>query len=312
MLNLFGVFPHKEDHLTKPNFFIIGAPKCGTTSLATWLAQHPNVYMSPVKEPNFFSADLGKHKLTWQEYEMLFEGVTEQHQAIGEASTSYLFSKVAVPKIESTIEEARYIVMVRNPIDMAYAFHEEQLVLGNEHIRDFAKAWALSEERAQGREVTRWCREPRRLDYKSVCRLGEQLQRLFTIVPRERVLVLVLDDIRENPRREYLRVLRFLGLVDDGRMAFPVYNSAKERRLPGLQRAILITGEASVMVKQWLGIPKVKGTGLLTRISRMDIRRRPRPPMPPELRAELAAYFREDVALLSRLLERDFSEWLKI
>lgn len=297
--------------MKKPNFFIIGAPKCGTTSLATWLADHPEIYMSPVKEPGFFSADLGQDKLTRREYEMLFRDAPDESKAIGEASTSYLFSKVAVPAIEREIAGARYIVMVRNPIDMAYSLHEQQIVLGNEHIKDFAKAWALSEERARGQKVTSWCREPKLLDYKSVCRLGEQLQRLFRTVPQGRVLVVVLDDVKENPRREYLRVLRFLGVSDDGRTEFPVYNSAKSRQWPALRKAVLVVDKVSHSVKRALGIPTIWGTGILHRLDSLNLRYRPRPPMPPELRAELAEYFRDDVALLSRLLERDLSDWLK-
>ena len=203
--------------MKKPNFFIIGAPKCGTTSLAAWLSEHPNVYMSPVKEPNFYNADLGNHELTRREYELLFKKATANHKAVGEASTSYLFSQVAVSRIEQEFAgKVQYIVTVRNPIDMAHSFYEELVVLGYEHIKEFSKAWQLSEERSKGHAVTRLCHEPKLLDYKSVCKLGEQVERLFRIVPRDRVLVLVLDDVKANPRGEYLKVLDFLGVPDDG------------------------------------------------------------------------------------------------
>jgi len=305
--------PSEGDGVKKPNFFIIGAPKCGTTSLAAWLSEHPNIYMSPLKEPHFFNMDLKYHNVSnSRDYWLLFDGVTSEHKAVGEASVFYLFSKTAVPRIEKEVPGAKYIVMVRNPVDMAYSLHEQQVVAGNEHIKDFAQAWHLSEKRAKGQEVTRWCREPKLLDYKSVCKLGEQLERLFKIVPRERVLVLVLDDVKENPRREYLKVLNFLGVSDDGRTEFPVYNPAKERRWPWLRRAVLAMGRASRSVKKALGIPTVRGTGILNRIDKLNIRYRPRPPMPPELRAEITEYFRDDVLLLSRLLDRDFSTWLKL
>jgi len=298
--------------VNKPNFFIIGAPKCGTTSLAAWLEEHPNVYMSPVKEPHYFSTDL-KHgsALTQRGYALLFRGAAVAHKAIGEASVFYLFSRVAVPRIEEEFPGARYVVLVRNPIDMAYSLHEQQIVAGNEHIIDFAQAWKLSAERAKGREVTRWCLEPRLLDYKSVCRLGEQLERLFNTVPRERVLVLLLDDVKENPRREYLKVLEFLGVPDDGRTDFPVKNPAKERRWPRLQRAVITTARVCRPFKRRLGLPLVPGTRIINALDEMNLRYRPRLPMRPELRAELARYFVEDVYLLSRLLNRDLSKWAK-
>ena len=298
--------------MKQPNFFIIGAPKCGTTSLAAWLSEHPNIFMSPIKEPHYFNTDL-KHHLAHnrRDYEALFQGATEEHVAVGEASVFYLYSKVAVSRIEIEFPESKYIVMVRNPVDMAYSLHEQNIAAGYEHVLDFSKAWALSDKRSRGLEVSRWCPEPKILDYKSVCKLGEQIARLYKTVPKERVLVLVLDDIRANPRREYLRVLKFLGVPDDGKTVFPVHNPAKERRWLWMRRAVLAAGKASSAIKRALGIPAVRGTGLLNAFDKLNLRYRQRPPMPLELRAELTEYFQGDILLLSRLLGRDFSEWLK-
>jgi len=296
--------------MKKPNFFIIGAPKCGTTSLAAWLSEHPNIYMSPVKEPHFFDSDLKCSMVpNRRAYERLFRGATVEHKAIGEASVYYLFSKVAVPRIEQEIPGSRYIVMIRNPVDMAYSLYEQKVVTGNEHLKSFEEAWRLSEKRARGEAVTRRCREPKLLDYKSVCRLGEQLERLFRTVPRERILVLVLDDLKDNPRREYLKVLAFLGVPDDGRKEFPVKNPAKELRWPRLYYALREVGVA-LGVKRWLAAPGV--WKLISAIIRLNTKFRPREPMPSDLRAELIEYFRDDIHRLEKLLERDLSTWLEV
>lgn len=299
--------------MKKPNFFIIGAPKCGTTSLAAWLAEHPNIFMCPGKEPHFFNTDL-KHRNTysWRAYQALFRAANDIHIAVGEASVYYLFSQVAVPNIEREIPNARYIVMLRNPVEMAYSLHGQRLYTGNEHVADFEKAWELSPERREGRMVTRLCREPKLSDYQSVCRLGEQLERLFRIVPRERVLVLVLDDMRENPRAEYLKVLNFLGVPDDGRTEFPVKNPAKKARYTWLQKGVRVAARASLQTKRLLGISGSRRFGILEKLDRLNRRHTPRPPMSPELRARLMDYFREDILLLERLLNRDFSAWLRI
>ena len=267
--------------------------------------------MSPVKEPTFYCSDLGNSKITRREYEMLFCNCGSYHKAIGEASTSYLFSQTAVPAIEKELAEARYIVMLRNPVEMAYSFHEELCVLGSENIKKFSKAWRLSEVRAKGLAVTRWCREPRLLDYKSVCRLGEQVERLYSMVPSERVHVLVLDDIKENPRLEYLNVLNFLGVSDDGKMEYSVKNSAKEQRLPWLQKTVKITGKISENIKERVGIPITRGTGFLQMLKKSNIRYRPRPLLSIEMRKELTCYFKQDILRLSNLLNRDFSGWTK-
>ncbi|HDM78515.1 MAG TPA: sulfotransferase [Deltaproteobacteria bacterium] len=301
--------------MKKPNFFIIGAPKCGTTSLATWLSEHPNIYMSPIKEPHFYSADLPKYRAvkTKKEYDLLFkEADPSRHYAVGEASVYYLFSRVAVPQIEREHPGAKYIVMVRNPVDMAYSLHEQLIVSGNEHIRDFAKAWELSPERRQGRAVSWWCKDPKVLDYQSICKLGEQLERLFKIVSRERVLVLILDDIKENPRREYLKVLDFLEVPDDGRTIFPVKNPAKELRWPFVQKGVRLVGEWWVALKRLVGIPRHVGrTGILKTITRFNVRHRPRNPMSEDLRQQLSNYFRQDVEKLSNLIGRDLTYWLE-
>ena len=247
--------------MKKPNFFIIGAPKCGTTSMARWLSEHPNIYMSPVKEPNFFNTDdQWTVTRTLRQYEALFRNAGPEHVAVGEASVWYLFSRVAVPNILTYCKEPKFIVMVRNPIEMAYSLHQQELLSGNEHIKDFRKAWELQPERAKGLEISRFCVEPKRLLYGPACKLGEQLERLWSLVPEERVLVIVLDDVKENPRREYLRVLEFLGVPDDGRNIFPVYNPAQEYRLPRLGKAIALVGRTVGMLKKKFRNPEGIGS----------------------------------------------------
>jgi len=293
-----------------PNFFIIGAPKCGTTSLAAWLADHPNIYMSPIKEPFYFSEDI-KHRwcTDWNVYQRLFDAAISAHLAIGEASTFYLFSRVAVPTIEKEIAGARYIVMLRNPVDMAYALHEQQLRSFNENIEDFWQAWPLASKRRVGELVPPGCVDPVLLDYPAWCRLGEQLERLFSIVPRDRVLVLVLDDLKQDPRREYVRVLDFLGVPDDGRTNFPVYNPAREWRSRWAAQVIRALAKTVAWSKHVRGILPRRSLGIVRRLEAWNAQQRARPPLSPYVRAELEAYFADDLARLERLLGRKFPHW---
>lgn len=297
--------------MKKPNFFIIGAPKCGTTSLAAWLAEHPNIYMCPGKEPHYYNTDLGhRNTCSRKAYEGLFRRATDTHSAVGEASVYYLYSRDAVPIIEREIPNARYIVMLRNPVEMACSLHGQRLFSGNEHIEDFEEAWKLSPKRRRGDSVLRGCREPRLSDYQMVCRLGEQLERLYTIVPRERVLALMLDDVRTDPRSGYLRVLDFLNVPDDGRVNFPVRNAAKVVRCPWVHSFVLSVARASRATKRILGISAVRRTNILKRIAKLNSRHQPRSPISEGLRAEMIKYFRDDVLLLESLLDRDLSGWL--
>jgi hypothetical protein len=295
-----------ETSMKRPNFFILGAPKCGTTSMAAWLSEHPNVFMSPIKEPFFFCTDLlPAHPRRFAAYERLFSAATREHSIVAEATTSYLYSNAAVPKILGYADDPRLLVMIRNPIDMAYSLHGEMLYQGDEHIADFEQAWMLQDDRRAGRSVNRLCRDPQLLLYGPYCRVGEQLERLYTLVPREHVCVLVMDDVRSRPHNEYLKLLGFLGLPDDDRSTFPAHNPAKARRSRALVRLMRPIEE----IRRTVG-PVYRGLGILRWISDLNRVEKPRIPMSGELRASLVAYFRDDVHLSSELLDRDLTHWL--
>jgi Sulfotransferase domain len=137
----------------KPNFFILGAPKCGTTSMAEWLRTHPNIFVSPNKEPNFFNTHDGPRLYTSDQYEALFRGANDEHVAVGEASALYLSSSEAVINIMRYKPDARFIVMVRNPAEMAPSYHAELVLHGAENVKDFVTAWHLQESRRLGRNL---------------------------------------------------------------------------------------------------------------------------------------------------------------
>jgi hypothetical protein len=286
--------------VSNPNFFILGAPKCGTTSLAGWLREHPQVFMPEWKEPHFFNTDhQPKMSPPKAHYDSLFTPAGEEHIAVGEASVWYLYSTDAVPNIENTYPESRYIVCFRNPVEMAYSLHNQMLVSGEESVRDFEEAWRLSGERLAGRNVPRFSREPSHLAYHKVCSLGAQYERLLSLVGVDRVLPVIMEDVKADARGQYLRVIEFLGLDDDGRSDFPVLNRAKERRSVLLRKLVMTAGD----VKRSLGI--YSGFGLLNKIDRTNVRDRQRPPLPGEIRQQLQQYFRDDVARLGQLLGRD-------
>jgi hypothetical protein len=288
----------------RPDFFILGAPKCGTTSLAAWLAGHPAIFLSAVKEPHFFNTDDRQGVSSLAEYERLFADARGMHAAIGEASVWYLSSATAVPNILAYQPAARFIVMLRSPVNMAPALHAEMVLGGHETVRDFRTAWHLQDARRHGEclPALSWAR--RRLLYGEACALGAQLDRLLGIVPRPRVLIILLEDMARAPRQEYQRALQFLGVPDDGRTAFPVHNAARAARYPGLTRALFVVAQ----VKRRLGIRL--HAGLWDRVAAFNMAPRPRPPLAPDMLALLRHYFSEDIAVLERLLQRDLSHWL--
>lgn len=290
--------------MAKPNFFMIGAPKCGTTSLARWLSEHPQVFFSPVKEPHFFNTDAHRlNHLSLAGYERLFAKATAGHRAVGEGSTGYLRSTVAVRNLLEYNGEARLVVCLRNPVEMAYSLHNQRLVEGYEHVVDFETAWRLSPDRARGQAASRWCPWAQWLAYHEICRVGSQLERVLQLVPRERVLVLLFDDLQKNPRQLYLELLGYLGADDDGRTAFSLENPGAQVRSVWLQRASNLVGSA----KRALRIRH--GLGVLTALQRVNSRRMRRPSLRPEFRKELVTHFSGEVSKLEGLIGRDLSAW---
>jgi hypothetical protein len=290
----------------RPDFFIIGAPKCGTTSLAHWLGQHREVYFSPVKEPHFFNDEDELRTIrTLAEYEALFSPADGRHKAVGEGSTWYLFAPEAVVNIERyTGGKAKYVVCLRNPVDMACSLHSEMYVNGNEPVADFEKAWRLQADRAAGRVRLAFSGAPSHLQYARACALGSLLSRLYDRVPRERVLTLFLDDIAADGRKALGEVAAFLGIgTDFSGIDFAVRNSAKRPASPGLVRMIAAAGALKRALRVRAGL------GVLDGLSRLNTVPDKRPAIGPRFRAELTDAFLPEIERIEALTGRDLGSW---
>ncbi len=292
--------------MTAPDFFLIGAPKCGTTSLAAWLAQHGEVFMCAPKEPFFFCTDIAAQRTTrtWGDYLSLFDGA-EGASAVGEASTSYLRSRVAVPAILKRVPSARFVVCLRNPVDMVASVHGQMVRGVREDERDLATALALEPERLRGLRLPPGTEEPADLIYTETCALGSQLAQLYEQVNRDRVHLVFMDDLRADPRRVWIDLQAFLGIDDDGRSAFAAENAravprlaAASRMLRGLHRA-----KNRVLPGRSLGFGAGLGRALERAPTAVETE------MPPALRVELARRFAVEVDRLEYLTGRDLSAW---
>ncbi len=302
--------------MAKPNFFIIGAPKCGTTALSEYLRQHKSIYFSNPKEPQYFCKDFPGYKSveTDQEYIRRYFGRSDRkrYRAIGEGSVWYLYSKVAVENILQFNKKAKFIVMLRNPIEMVYSLHNQMLFTANEDIEDFEKAWHMQTLRAQGKNIPKSCIEPQFLQYAEVGKLGKQMERFFRIVPREQRLVILFDDFARHTRMIYKNVLTFLEVEDDGRQDFPKIN---ENRVYTNKWAMHFTQRPpQILVQLADRLKKVLGVGtlnLMSIIQKYTTKNRPRPPLSPEMVQIMTDTFSEDVKKLAKLLNRDITHWLR-
>jgi hypothetical protein len=289
----------------RANFFILGAPKCGTTSLADWLSGHPDVFVTTPKEPRFFNTDytLPNRPRSLEEYRQLYKtaaGCT----AVGEATTGYLVSRVAVPAILDYNPAANFVVCLRNPVEMFSSLHAQRLKEGTESEPDPAIAWRLQDERARGLKVPLTCPDPKTLLYGPLCQLGEQVERLFQHVQQERVLFVYLEDMKADAGREYRRVLAHIGVPDDGRKDFPVRNVGYVPRSTALSILVRALGR----LKHGLGIRR--GLGLGTRMNRLNRGNANARSPDLNLLSELQEYFADDIGKLARLTGRDLDHWM--
>lgn len=302
-----------------PNFFIVGAPKCGTTSLARYLALHDQVFFCNPKEPSYFvrhlwrdevRAELLPYRTERDAYLELFSGADPaRHLAVGEGSTMYLCSRRGLAEIRAFDPAARIVVMLRNPVDLAHALHSETRFHLHEDVEDFETAWGLQEARRRGEHVPKAAMRVRTLLYGDMARLGEQLETLLEIFPREQVLWIFFDDFRTDTLGEYRRVLAFLGLPDDGRTEFPVINTNENIQPTAMLRALKGARglrRLSSALKRRFG---VRSWGISKKLQKRAAETAPRQPLSPRFRAELAAYFREDIERLERITGRDLSAW---
>ena len=290
--------------MTMPNFLIIGAMKSGTTALYYYLEQHPEIYMSPVKEPNFFSSqenaadtvtDIGA-------YQHLFRGVSGE-KAIGEASHSYLYEPSAAAEIRGYIPEARLIAILRNPIERAYSHFLHMVRSGTEPFDDFAQALQAEEADIDQERTFQ--------DYIGRGLYYEQLQRYFGTFPREQIRVYLYEDLSDAPIRTVQDAFRFLkvddSFVPDVSLRRNVSGHPKYKTLDGLLRS-----QSRLKHAAKIYLP----ARMRWRLSKAfdDLKTRnlvEPPPLQPEVRRQLIRVYREDILKVQELIHRDLSGWLE-
>lgn len=300
-------------NVDKPDFFIVGAPRCATTAMYYYLSQHPEIFTIGIKEPHYFCEDFPKLRaiITYKAYLRLFKKSHAEHKIAGEATTSYLYSSVALSKIRDFNHSAKIIIQLRNPVDFVRSMHGRLVGTGEENETDIVKAWRLQENRRKGQHVPPLCREPFRLQYQSMGMFGYWMEKAFQVFPPQQIKVIICDDLASSPREVYEDVLCFLGVASDGRTDFPTINrSVLKGRMKWLIQFVFRPPKyirtVSNAVKSVLGIDNF---GLYRVAERRLLVRGEKPPLPANLRAELQSVFRNDVEKLGNLIERDLSHW---
>jgi hypothetical protein len=293
-----------------PEFYIVGAPKAGTTSLYEYLAGHPGIYVPDRKELRYFGADLEvRRRRTFTAAEFLAHYAdAPADRTWGNAYVWYLFSQTAAREIAEVRPDARIVVMLRDPVAALEALHSEFVFDGNEDIDDFAAALAAEPDRCAGTRIPDEAHFPAGLCYRRTVRYAEQLARYFDAFGRDQVHVALLDDFVADAEAAAHRVLAFLGLRPVDGHRFPHRNPNKRSR-SALLRRVLASPPPALRAAVRAVVPAGARRAAYRRVTGMNVRTTERPRVSAELRSALRDELRGEVSALEELLGRSLADW---
>ena len=294
--------------MTLPNFLIVGVQKAGTTSIYNYLQEHPQVYMSSVKETNFLEKDWenlppeeqNKNGIvTLEKYSELFADVRDEI-AIGEASPNYLFHyKSSAARIKKYVPNAKLIIVLRNPVERAYSDHLM-------HMRDAIGYRSLSEQIQHS-------------SHKSfILRKGfyyAPIKYYFDQFGQEQIKVFFYDDLCDNSQEFMQKMYKYLGV--DEEFVPNTANKAQVAKIPKnkainhlLKRNNILRNTAAKILKT--AMPVETRQKLRDRLINLNSQTKKQAHLSPEERQQLIELYREDIWQLQDLIGRDLSKWLVV
>jgi len=297
--------------------------------MSEYLREHPEVCFSTPKETHYFLM----HDLRGREPADLREVVRDKYLDLyfkdrqgssffAEGSVSYLYAPEQLEPILKLWPRAKFMIGVRNPLEMVPSLHQRLFYNGDENQRQFDCAWDLVQDRRAGRKIPRSCLEPRFLDYWEAGKLGKHVEHFFNLVGRERCHVTVFDDFKADPGAAYRSALEFLELPDDGRNGFERHAESKDSRIAWIHRLMkrppralffLFDSEDREVIAAGAGEPGPvleKLMAVRTKIIHWNRIPAGKPRVSERVRDEMRAMYRDDVAKLSELLGRDLNHWI--
>lgn len=294
----------------RPDFFIVGAPKSGTTSFAAWLRQHPDVFI-PRRELHYFGRDLDLRRdiLALDDYLAHFAG-GQDAKCMGDKSVSYLYSRRAPQEIKEFNRRAQILVLLRNPVDMLYSLHAHLVREGAENIHEFADAWRAESDRRQGRNMPENSPARAFLFYRTMGSYFEPVSRFMNVF-NDRMKVYVFEHLINDPSPIYKDCLKFLQVDPSVDVEFSHENKGRIVRnqfVHGVLVRILRRPPKTVRRLARYMIPWSIREGLRTTPIQATLAKGKRPPLDPEIEEEVRMELRDDVVRLSELLGTDLEE----
>ena len=299
--------------MTMPTFLIIGAAKSGTTSLYAWLNQHPQIYMTPIKETNFFAFEgeklqypkgticeiyLSNCLTSLESYRKQFQGVSTEI-ALGESSPSYLYHPKAAERIKHYIPDVKLIAILRNPVERAYSQFLHHARENFESCLDFSEA--LQQEKNRMRDQWWWG-----YFYQDIGFYHPQLKRYMDLFNKEQIRVYLYEDLRDNCRELLRDIFSFIEVneqfIPDMSTRYNVTGIPKNRLLHDFLSKPHFLKSAFKEI-----IPQKLGSKITTNLRNSNL---VKPQFPEEVKQQLIQFYREDILKLQDLIQRDLTAWL--
>ena len=293
------------------DFFIAGAPKCGTTSLHYYLSQHPEIKMADPKEPHFFGSDLGGYQAhdCQDGYEAMFAEAVAK--ARGESSVFYLMSQDAMDQVKTYNPHGKIILILRDPKQMLPSLHAQLVFTQDEDVDDFETAWNFSAQRENGGAQAKHARSMVPLKYRSCAKYGAQVARLTELFEASQVHIVLFEDFKNDAQKSVSDILKFLEIKDvSANLNYALQNPNTVNRSAFLTRALRHPpGWVKILKRALLGRGPNK---LRSKLLDMNTIAKPRAPLPASVYREIDAEYREDVKVLSQILGRPLDHWLGV
>ncbi len=291
-----------------PDFFLVGAPKCGTTAMHAYLRRHPQVFLPAQKELHYYGSDLHGLPTTLRpdQHDALFEGAGEADR-VGETAIWALYSREAAREIKAAHPGARIVIMLRDPVEMMYAQHSEYLYQAIEDIGSFPLALEAEPGRRSGRFPPPAPYPAAIYFYRAIAMFSEQVERYLATFWEGRVHILLQEDLRHDPASVNRGLLSFLGVDPASAPDFPVINVNKRVRSVAFQQLLYNpTRPGRRLLRRMFPFPAARRR-LVDAAVGWNVVRTPRRPLSRGLRQRLQAEFAPEVDRLGRLLGRDLA-----
>ena len=298
--------------MRKPDFFIVGATRSGTTSMRNYLQEHPDIFIPRIPgEPHFFGSDLYRQNDIRDEqvYLSLFDEAKDEIR-VGEKSVSYLYSKRAAVEIKEFQPSAKIIIMLRNPVDVMYFSHSQLFYYGLESLFDFKAALDAEGDRSRGLRLPKdvGLQEAWKFLYRDKVRFAEQVQGYLDTFGRENVNINIFDDFVRDTSRVYKDNLLFLDVAPDFQPEFRAFNTDRRVRSVAMHKFIKRAPQ-SIRLLMKIVAPFQLRQRVVDGLRRLNSNPEPRVLLPQELRRQLQAELLPEVEQLSTLLGRDLTHW---